>query len=102
MSTEPEDAGAVVGLPPPPPPVARDEAVLPIDVDAVRPSGGQTLIVRGGTVLPPVCLATGAGGEMVRVEGSENWASAWVLLLFLLRSRLKTPTPPVSAALPSA
>ncbi len=43
------------------------------------PEGDKTLIIRGGAVLPPICLATGASENLIRVKRKESWAPSWLL-----------------------
>jgi hypothetical protein len=70
---------------PPPPPETFPPPPLPVDDDnAVMIEGTRTLVVRANTVLPPVCLRTGAGGDLVSRNVKANWTPMWTLIVFLL------------------
>ena len=78
---------------PPPPPLPPStempiDATAPIEEGAVRPSGGRMLVVRDGTVLPPVCLATGKGGDLVTMRGTLSWAPPWLWAVFFISTFL--------------
>jgi len=43
--------------------------------------GDRTLIIRAGSTLPPICLATGATEDLLPRKKTETWAPSWVYII---------------------
>lgn len=51
---------------------------------AIYRDGDRILVIRDGTVLPPLCMRTGDRQDLTRKKRTLQWAPSWVALLILV------------------
>ena len=75
----------MTAMPPPPPMMTHPPQLAPGYTQAtIQMEGDRTLIVRDGTVMPPICIVTGKRNDLVKRKRIESWAPAWTFIFILL------------------